>query len=113
MNHEPTAAELRDEGIAAVLTSDEAVHRGYRAFLDEAIDALIHEGEEFTADDIRSRVDPVVFAHTSPMLLPAVMRALAQSGRVQAVGWAVSTRRSRHCGPLRVWRPAVQKEEAA
>lgn len=112
MTHEPTAEELRDLAVEAVLTSDEAVHRGYRTYLDEAIDALIDEGNEFTADTIRSRVDPEVFAHTSPMLLPAVMRALAQSGRVQAVGWAVSTRRSRHCGPLRVWRPAVQKEAA-
>lgn len=112
MTHEPTAEDLRDLAIEQVLTGDEAVHRNYRAFLDKAIDELIDEGNEFTADTIRSRVDPEVLAHASPMLLPAVMRALAQSGRVQCVGWAVSTRRSRHCGPLRVWRPAVQEEAA-
>lgn len=112
MTHEPTAEDLRDEAIETVLTGDEAVHRNFRAFIDQAINELIDEGREFTADDVRSRVDPEVMALASPMLLPAVMRALAQSGRVQTIGWAVSTRRSRHCGPLRVWRPAVQGEAA-
>jgi hypothetical protein len=107
MIDEPTGVELRDSAIEAVLTSDEAVHRGRRAFIDKAIDALIEEGGEFTSDDVRARVDPEVLALASPMLLPAVMRALAQSGRVQTIGWTVSTRRSRHCGPLRVWRPTV------
>lgn len=102
-HHQPTGGQLRDEGVTAAIAADTAAHRGHRDAIEQALDELITSGRAFTADDIRSRLPAEVQERIPPPLLPAVLRAACQRGLIRHVGWASSTRATRHAGPLRRW----------
>ena len=99
----PTGAELRAEGVDAVLAADTAVHRGYAPLVREAVESL---SDDFDAEDVRLWIDvvhPEVRPH-SPNTLPATLGGLAHAGRIRAVGWRTATRPSSRQRTLRVWR---------
>lgn len=98
-----TSAQLRDEGIAAVLDADTAVHRGHRERIEEALDELIESGAEFTADDLQARIDDDTRQHAAPNLISATIAVASRQGRIAHVGYCTSTRPARHRGVLRKW----------
>lgn len=100
---EPTGEDLRDEGVAAVLDADEAVHRGHRKVIEEAIDVLAESGETFTADDVQSALDDETRLRAAPNLIGALFNHYRNAGRIERVGWTTSTRTARHAGVLRQW----------
>lgn len=97
-----TGKELRADGQDAVISADTAAHRGYREYVEDAIDALIAKGMEFTAEDIRMLIPKGVKPH-HPNLMPAILGSLASRGRIRAVGHRQCTRPSRRAGWMRVW----------
>lgn len=66
-----------------------------------AIDHLRRLGA-FTADDLVRIIGlPVV-----PNRVGAVLNGAARAGRIRAVGWRESSRKSRHSGVQRIWAAA-------
>lgn len=100
-----TGTKLRDQGQDAVISADTAVHRGYREYVEDAVDALIGKGMEFTAEDIRMLIPKGVNPH-HPNLLPAILGSMAANDRIRAVGHRRCTRPSRRAGWMRVWAAA-------
>jgi hypothetical protein len=98
----PTGAQLRDEGMAAVIAADHTPHRDVRKHLETVLDQLIRERRPFTADDVHARLTSDVPRY-SPNLLSAIFNAYGRAGRMTHIGWASSDRPTRHRGALRVW----------
>lgn len=112
-NPNPTGRDLRDQGLTAVLAADEAVHRQYRRAIEQALDELIVEGIEFTADDVAERLPQDVREHAAPSLVSAVFAVYSRQKRIECVGFGTSSRRSRHCGAVRRWIGATSPPHAA
>jgi hypothetical protein len=117
-----TGAQLKADGIAAVLAADTAVHRDYADLVRESVEWWGEAGQRFSAEDVRVYIGlryPDAQPH-SPNVLPAVLGSLAAAGRIEAVGHTRCTRSSRRHGWMRVWRltppaglpPAAGVEEA-
>lgn len=100
-----TGTGLRAEGQGAVLAADTAPHRGYADYVDEAVQALMDKGMEFTAEDVRLLIPEGVRAH-HPNVLPAVLGGMAANGRIVAIGHRQCRRTSRRAGWMRVWTAA-------
>ncbi|MEV8615895.1 hypothetical protein AB0383_49785 [Amycolatopsis sp. NPDC051373] len=104
-----TAQQLRDEGVAAVLAADVAVHRGDRDRIEAALAELCRSGEPFTADHVARLVlesDPTPY---KGLVLASTMAMWSRRGDIVPV-WSrpmvQSTRRSRHAARLTWWRSA-------
>lgn len=108
----PTGQQLRDEGQAAVIAADTAVHRMAGEHIRKSIDTLADKGKEFTAEDVRKALPEEFRAH-SDNLLPAYIGGAAHAGRIKAVGWDTCTRPERRGGPMRRWIGAAHAQESA
>ena len=97
--------QLRDKGMADVISADQAVHRSYGEIAREVIDQFIEEGRTFTSEDVRAAIPADVEAH-HPNVLPAVLGSLASAGRIRRVGEYHSTRLSRRYGRNSFWKAA-------
>lgn len=111
--HSPkTGSQLRDQGIADVLDADHAVNRGVREHVEHVLDELIESGRPFCADDVHRLLPQDVQPH-SPHLIPALFRTYAVREQIRQVGWATSTRPTRHAGVVRMWIGAAHIKAAA
>lgn len=103
-----TGAELRDQGIEAVIAADVAVHRSAGTFIRHAIEDLAHSGHEFTADDVRGVLadNPKVVTalREHPNLMPSFFAHASRSGLIEAVGLYRPSRSSRRASRNLVWR---------
>lgn len=97
--------ELRDEGTAAVIAADKAIHRDISDLIRSAILDLADAGQEFTADDVRDRLPDDAIPH-SHNLIPAHFGAQAHAGRIEAVGICRTTRTSRRASRNLIWKGA-------
>lgn len=107
-----TGSQLRDEGINAVLDADVAPHRGCREHIERVLDELIAAGHPFCADDVHKLLPEDMQPH-SPYLIPALFRVYRTREQIRQVGWATSTRPTRHAGVVRMWVGAEHTEAAA
>jgi hypothetical protein len=98
-----TGRQLREDGVAANLAAATAVHRSFREHAEQVLARYIRHGALFTADDIRQEIPDGVEPH-SANVLPSLIGVYAARGVITPVGWAVSTRRSRHASHNRLWR---------
>ena len=97
---------LRDEGMALV---DEHEHPAWRAAADRAIRELAYAGSPFTAEDVISRVG----MPNRPNAVGARFSAAARQGLIEDIGYAQSSRSTRHASRLLVWRGTVEARSAA
>ena len=100
-----TGAQLKADGIDAVLAADTAVTRDYASLVVEAVNVIGICRVEFDAEMVRDWVErhyPDARPH-SANVLPAVLGSLASAGRIRAVGHTRCTRSSRRHGWMRVW----------
>ncbi|HLS33037.1 MAG TPA: hypothetical protein VK039_05575 [Brevibacterium sp.] len=106
-----TGMELRDQGVAAVISADTAAHRSAAPYLREALDAFIESGQAFSADDIREALAENVVVRRElanrPNLMPALIANAAKAGRIEAVGLCRPSRASRRSGRNLVWKAAA------
>ena len=99
-----TGLDLRHEGQAAVVAADAATHRGFKAYLNKALDALMNVCDEFTVDDVRRIASEIAALEGSsaephsPNLLPAILGGYVAAGRIVRVGEYHSGRKSRRYG---------------
>lgn len=89
--------EARDAGSALAL---DAVDR-WRVVADEALDALIREGEPFTSDDVADRAGDPPESHRNAM--GGLFSAASKQNRIEAAGYTQATRPSAHARVIRVW----------
>lgn len=64
------------------------------------VEGLAASGRPFTADDLRAAGLP---EPDTPNRVGALLSSMARRGVIRDVGYAKATRRSRHCGLVRVW----------
>lgn len=71
----------------------------------EAIEALARrarrQGTTFSSDELRQMIEPP----DHPSWTGHAFTAARKRGIIEPIGWKISTSRSRHGGPVRVWRP--------
>lgn len=100
----PTGEQQRDIGAQKTLAAATAAHRiEYRQHAERAIAAFRWENCDFTADDVHAEIPDEIQPH-GPNVLPAVILTAARRGLIKHVGWARSTRPSRHAAAVRVWK---------
>lgn len=90
---------LRDEGTARV---EDAVDVDWRERAEAAVDALIVEGQPFTAEEvcrIAGRPD-------RPNAVGALLLGAARRGAVRRVGYRPARRAERHGAVLAIWQAA-------
>jgi hypothetical protein len=93
---QPTATELRDQGIALVTMN----HEEWIASTVEVIRKIAAEGHLFTSDDVLKRVPPP----THPNAVGAAMRIAKASKVIKATGHYVQSKRpSSHARVIAVW----------
>lgn len=102
-DNQSTGEQLRDRGVAAVLAADVAINRSYHVEVEAAIAELAASGRAFTADHVRERLPDEIREQLPVNLLPALIRTYAGREQIRHVGWATSTRASRHKGAIRWW----------
>ena len=105
LDSETTGTALRDQGEADVLAADTAAHRRFAEYVNAAIERLIDQGQEFTAEDAHEAIErdhPGVQAHHANVL-PAVFSKLRYRQDVRHVGYRRATRTPRRGGTLSVW----------
>lgn len=95
---------LQSEGTRRVLATEDEHGPDYREAALAAIDVLIERGAPFTADDVHPLIPEGLEPHHHNVL-PALMRSVSRTGRIEPDGWASSTRPQRHAGYSRRWRP--------
>ncbi|GGM85031.1 hypothetical protein GCM10012275_64750 [Longimycelium tulufanense] len=105
-----TGKQLRDRGFAEVTAADRAVHRNVGERIKAAIDQLLAEGGEWTAEDVRARLPEGVEPH-SPNLLGAIIGNYASRGLIRRVDLRTSRRPSRHAAEIKVWAGTRGDEE--
>lgn len=101
----------RHEGQAAVTAADIAAHRGYGAYIARALNVLLHEGEDFTAETVRTMATAIAHSDDreftpAPNLIPAAIGGHASAGHIVEVGRVTSTRPSRRGSKVSLWRAA-------
>lgn len=95
----------RDAGMQEAV---EAANENWRQVAHDALDDLIAEGTEFSADDVWDRIavlDPGAQTHNNSALGGIFMGAVKQN-RIQRVRYEASRRKSRHAGTVAVYVPA-------
>ncbi|MBA3251459.1 MAG: hypothetical protein H0T66_14405 [Geodermatophilaceae bacterium] len=92
---------VRDEGIAR---ANDGVDAWWRSCADAGISYLARSGLPWSADDLW---DLGVPRPDHPNRVGAAFQAAVKAGQIQQVGFALSRRRSRHAGVLRLWRGAA------
>jgi hypothetical protein len=96
------ATEARDEALDHVERgADPEWLRAARV----AVGVLADQGRQFSADDVWALLDGAgVDRPREPRALGPVIKAAVQSGRIVRVGWANSSRASRHAAPIAHYR---------
>jgi hypothetical protein len=99
----PTAAELRDQGMAQV---ERRAGKWEREVIDialsEVIDIAMRTGSTFTANDVRPRLPEEV----NRALIGARFQSAAKAGKLVRVGYERSTDPRTRSAVVAVWRPA-------
>lgn len=91
---------LRDQGVAR---ANGAADAEWKAAAVWALDELIAEGNDFTADDIWVRVG---FKPDEPRALGGILTAASKRGLIRQTGERrPSARPEHHAFPMAVWRP--------
>lgn len=89
---------LRDDGMRTALHASDI---RWKAAAESALSDLAASGVDFTADDLRARVDTLAAPEKA---LGAIFGAAARRGLIECIGITTSSRPQRHGGLLRVWR---------
>lgn len=97
-----TGEQLKSQGMADCLAAATAPHRTYRQHAEDALEQLIAERRQFTADDIRARIPRGVQPH-SPNVLPSVVGSAAARRRIVRVADVRTIRASRHSSRNGLW----------
>ena len=99
----------RHDGQSAVIAADVAVHRSFGLYVERALRVLLHEGQDFTAETVRTYA--VNLAHAegrdftpAANLIPAYIGSYASAGRIVEVGRVASTRPERRGSKISLWR---------
>ena len=93
---QPTATELRDQGIALVTMN----HEEWIADAVEVIRQIAREGRPFTSDDVWKRMS----APSQPNAVGAAMRVAKSAKIIKATGQYVQSKRpSSHARVIAVW----------
>lgn len=88
-----------DEGAQAALNSGGFTMSDWRIKAAQALEGLVSSRREFTAEDVTAQAGVA----PSPTAIGGMIRGLAQSGRIRAVGYTRATRREAHARPVRIW----------
>ncbi|MCA1185788.1 MULTISPECIES: hypothetical protein [unclassified Saccharopolyspora] len=97
-----TGEQLQLAGVESNLAAATAPHRDFLWHAERALAELIHEGTEFTAEDVRRRIPEGVEPH-DPNVLPSLMSRAAKAKRMTHVGTRPAERKSRHAGRIGRW----------
>ncbi len=97
---EELARALRDEGVARANGNADA---WWRSCADAAISHLAALGRPFTADDVQALIP----AADHPSRMGARFHVAVRAGVIHPIGYALSTRPSRHRGVQRLYRGGV------
>lgn len=97
---EPTGPQLRDQAIAEA--EDQAMP-DWLAEVTRILNQLIHDGDEFTTDDIWAKLPAELTTH-EPRALGGLLKSAATTGRIHKVGYRPTTRPEAHARPIPIWK---------
>lgn len=100
-----TGEQLRMDGLAANLAAQTAPHRDYREHAERVLAEFVRERREFTADDVHRQLPDDIKPQStkSPNVIPSLIGSYSAQKVIVPVGWANSTRPSRHASRNRIW----------
>lgn len=102
------------ETIQASYMSEISAIKDWAHHADKAVIELAGTGKTFTTDDVR-RLMPEGLAPAHPNAWGGLLSAWRTRGLIKAVGYATTTRASRHGAPQRLWTGTTptQRKQAA
>ncbi|MFZ4431659.1 MAG: hypothetical protein ACOYOQ_00530 [Microthrixaceae bacterium] len=91
---------LRDEALARVNRNADT---DWKAVARTVVAALAAAGEPFTTDEVWGALDAQGVETHERRALGAIITAAARDGKIERVGFRVSTRPECHARPITVW----------
>ncbi len=80
------------------------IHLTYRAHAEEALNRVISRGQPFSVDDVRALIPKSIKPGLKETnILPSVMGAASNAGRITRVDSKVSNRKTRNGSRVGVW----------
>ncbi|WP_157108988.1 hypothetical protein [Corynebacterium aquilae] len=89
-----------------VLAAATSPVRPWKDYAEEALNALIADGDTFTIDDLRDRVPEGIEPHHCNAW-GALLSNAARDGLIQRVGFAQARRKQAHAREVKTWAPAT------
>lgn len=101
-----TGEQLRMEGMTANLAAQTAPHRDYREHAEHILAEFVRQRREFTADDVHRQLPDDIKPQSQqhPNVIPSLIGIYSAQKVIVPVGWANSTRASRHASRNRIWK---------